>query len=193
MSDFTDVGDFHRKFGLAHVDSAHGKEPCDEGAPGPRPVDEDLINFRLGFLEEELREFEEGVEEGNHAKVFDSLIDLVYVALGTAHLLGYPWQEGWNLVQAANMKKQRAAADGSDSKRGSPFDVVKPPGWVPPDIDLLLFGHGFGPLVFVCPGCKRESGECYRIHESLRGDGVEIRKVTVGYYCERSGMVQLSS
>lgn len=181
MSDFTDVGDFHRKFGL---------HTSDDG-PGPVPIDEDLLNFRVGFLKEELKEFEEAVEEGDHAKAFDALIDLNYVSLGTAHMMGYPWQEGWDMVQHANMKKQRAAADASDSKRGSSFDVVKPPGWLPPDIDQLLDGYGFGPLVFTCPGCKRESGECYRIHESLRGDGVEIRKVAVGYFCERTGMVQL--
>lgn len=183
MSDFTDVGDFHRKFGLQTSDEL----------PGPTRVDENLINFRLGFLKEELREFEEAIEEGDHAKAFDALIDLNYVSLGTAHLLGYPWEEGWEMVQRANMQKQRAAADGSDSKRGSSFDVVKPPGWLPPDIAQLLDGYGFGRLLFVCPGCNRESDQCYRIHESLRGDEVEIRKVTVGYFCERAGMVQLTS
>ena len=133
MSNFTDVGDFHRKFGLATSDTK----------AGPSPYNDELLDFRIRFMHEELDEFVEGLEENDDAKMFDALLDLVYVAMGTAHLLGYPWEIGWNAVQAANMKKQRAAADGSDSKRGSSFDVVKPPGWAPPDIEKVLGAVGF--------------------------------------------------
>ncbi len=92
-------------------------------------------------MEEELEEFEIGKGADDHAQMFDALLDLVYVAMGTAHLLGYPWQAGWEAVQAANMAKVRAAADGSDSKRGSSYDVVKPLGWLPPDILAILERH----------------------------------------------------
>lgn len=143
-SNFEDVGRFHTKFSL----------PVSEGKP--KEMTRALIQFRMKFLLEEVREFAEaaGYEllwdstEGfyfgsldsfpDHAKMFDALIDEVYVAMGTAHLLGYPWQEGWDRVQAANMAKVRAQADGSDSLRGSAFDVVKPEGWVAPDIAGLL-------------------------------------------------------
>lgn len=134
QSNYDDVGDFHQKFDLpntTHQDS------------GPREFNEDLLGFRLKFLREEVDEFEEGFYEEDHAKMFDALLDLVYVAMGTSHLQGYPWQEGWYLVQQANMAKVRAQADGSDSKRGSPFDVVKPPGWVPPDIENILIDFGW--------------------------------------------------
>jgi predicted HAD superfamily Cof-like phosphohydrolase len=133
-SNFDDVGDFHEKFGLDNV-THHG--------PGPRDVPADLLDFRRKFLQEELDEFDRGREAGDDAQMFDALMDLVYVAMGTAHLMGYPWQDGWARVQAANMAKVRAAADGSDSKRGSAFDVVKPEGWRPPDIDGLLEQVGF--------------------------------------------------
>jgi len=36
------------------------------------------------------------------------------------------------------MKKVRAATDGSDSKRGSSLDVVKPEGWIAPDLSDLV-------------------------------------------------------
>jgi len=39
---------------------------------------------------------------------FDSLVDLCYVALGTAYLHRFPFNEGWDRVQAANMQKIRA-------------------------------------------------------------------------------------
>src|SRR5436305_838269 len=108
MSDFQDVGQFHHRFGLTHTDCANGydsSEPSCLPSASPQPWDPDLIEFRRKFLQEELDEFTEGVNEHGHAKMFDALIDLVYVALGTAQLLGYPWQDGWDVVQRANLRK----------------------------------------------------------------------------------------
>lgn len=152
-SNWADVGRFHSKFGL--------DTPLNRGV-GPRCFDAELMRFRIKFMLEELKEFIAGCgwvlandDDGNliiiapnrsvidHAQTFDALLDLVYVALGTAHLMGYPWQEGWKRVQQANMQKVRAKEDGSDSKRGSSFDVVKPPGWTPPDIESLLIAYGW--------------------------------------------------
>jgi predicted HAD superfamily Cof-like phosphohydrolase len=127
MSDFDDVGEFHEKFGLPNV--------THDGA-GPREVPEGLLEFRRAFMQEELDEFVEGMDEGDHAKMFDALIDLVYVAMGTAHLQGYPWSEGWDLVQAANMQKVLGKKPGRESQEG--WDVTKPPGWTAPDIEGLL-------------------------------------------------------
>jgi predicted HAD superfamily Cof-like phosphohydrolase len=158
MSNFSDVGEFHEKFDLDNVVYHE---------PGPRPDDPNLMDFRIKFMREELKEFEDAYAEEDHAKMFDSLLDLAYVTFGTAHLLGYPWQAGWDEVQAANMKKVRAAADGSDSVRGSKFDVVKPKGWRPPNIELVLRAHGFPVRETQCLKCGEDLGECniatYRI------------------------------
>ena len=131
MSNFSDVGEFHEKFELPVVDGSHIR----------RAVPDDLIVFRQEFMQEELDEFIEACEVEDEAKMFDALLDLVYVAMGTAHLLNYPWQSGWDEVQRANLAKVRAAADGSNSKRVSAWDVVKPEGWTPPDIDAVLRGE----------------------------------------------------
>ena len=154
-SDFNDVGKFHARFDLPNVTY---------GGVGPQEIDPELLRFRLNFLLEELQELMDATNmtwsrdpgelsivhcdpgeeaEVDHAQAFDALLDLVYVAHGTAHLLGYPWREGWDLVQRANMSKVRAQKDGSDSKRGSSFDVVKPEGWTPPDIEGLLRDYGW--------------------------------------------------
>lgn len=132
---FHDVGLFHNKFGLAN---------CTDSPPGPRAWDQNLMEFRLAFMREELEdEFAKALDQRDIEGMFDALLDLVYVAMGTAHLLGLPWSQGWDAVQAANMKKIRAAPDGSDSKRGSGFDVVKPEGWEPPDIKKILEAFGW--------------------------------------------------
>jgi predicted HAD superfamily Cof-like phosphohydrolase len=147
-SNFDDVGNFHEKFGLDNVTY---------GNAGPREVSKKLLEFRMRFLIEELEEFVEAVgyklvgdswgnisiqevnsEFPDHAQAFDALLDLTYVAMGTAHLEGYPWQQGWDRVQRANITKERAKPDGSNSARNSSFDVVKPAGWTAPDIAGLL-------------------------------------------------------
>lgn len=132
-TNFEDVGDFHTKFGLPSNN---------EDFSGPRIVTQETMEYRIKFLEEELEELRKAAEVSDHAEMFDALLDLVYVAMGTAHLLGYPWQLGWDRVQAANMQKVRAK-DASESKRGNALDVVKPEGWQPPDhSDLLVFWKG---------------------------------------------------
>lgn len=93
-------------------------------------------------MREELDEFCEGLIDDDHAKMADALVDLVYVAMGTAHLLGYPWEQLWEEVQAANLRKRRAAT-ADESKRGSTHDVVKPHGWTPPAIEAILQSWGW--------------------------------------------------
>jgi len=120
-----DIKDFHEKFGLAY-----------RGLP--QELSAEASAFRIKFMQEELNEYIDAVNKHDLVQQLDALVDLVYVALGTAYLQGLPFEDGWNEVQRANMRKVRAAADGSNSKRGSPLDVVKPEGWVGPDMADVL-------------------------------------------------------
>jgi predicted HAD superfamily Cof-like phosphohydrolase len=134
VSNFMDVGLFHQKFGIANVYF---------NTPGPRECSDELLQFREDFMQEELDEYRLARQQGDQAKMFDALLDLAYVAMGTAHVQGFPWQQGWNAVQNANMQKVRARLDGSDSKRLSNFDIVKPEGWTAPDIEAILKDNGW--------------------------------------------------
>lgn len=71
------------------------------------------------------------------AKFLDGVVDQVYVALGTAWLCCMPFGEAWRRVHVANMKKKRAERV-EESTRKSLFDVVKPSGWTPPNLDDLV-------------------------------------------------------
>jgi predicted HAD superfamily Cof-like phosphohydrolase len=122
MSFYTDIKDFHEKFEIDY------KGP-------PRFLPAELSKFRDGFHEEECIEYR--VAPTLEDKL-DALVDLVYVALGTAHVHGFDFDEAWKRVHAANMAKKKAAADGSDSKRGSAHDVIKPEGWTAPDLSDLV-------------------------------------------------------
>ena len=103
----------------------------------PRALDRELHSFRHGFMQEELDEYQEAYEAGNLEGQFDALIDLTYVALGTAYLQGFPFGEGWKRVHAANMGKVRVET-ADESKRQSRFDVKKPAGWKPPVLSDLV-------------------------------------------------------
>jgi len=133
-SNFNDVGLFHQKFDLDNA--------VERNHIGPRKPSEELIKFRLKFLKEELHELEEGLEVHDLTKVADALIDLAYVTFGFAHVLGLPWQELWNEVQKANMQKIRAIR-AEDSTRGSTYDVIKPKGWTPPNLEEVLEWYGW--------------------------------------------------
>lgn len=144
---FQDIAEFHRAFALEY------KGP-------PRQIDGDLAVFRAGFLAEELAEYVTtdtrmqddivlAVQRAWNAaaqlgtvpaleKKFDALIDLVYVALGTAYLHGFPFDLGWARVHAANMQKVRSASKTDGDQRGGSNDVVKPEGWVAPDLSDLV-------------------------------------------------------
>jgi hypothetical protein len=95
------------------------------------------MTVRLKHLSEELNELRHGVATGDDAEVIDALVDLVYVALGTAHLCGFPFMKVWDAVHTANMKKARVKK-ASESKRGSTFDVGKPADWKKPDVAKIL-------------------------------------------------------
>lgn len=119
-----DIKDFHTKFRLTY-----------DGPPRQLPYE--LVTFRAIFMHEELQEYGLAVDDENLEKQLDALVDLVYVALGTAYLHGFDFNEAWRRVHTANMKKVRAES-AVDSKRNSPFDVVKPEGWVAPDLSDLV-------------------------------------------------------
>ncbi len=107
------------------------------GAPGF--LQRNFMQYRIDFLREEIDELQLAVHDDDLEKAFDALIDFVYVAIGTAWLMKLPYQEGWDRVHKANMKKERA--DGPNdprSKRNSSFDVVKPIDWKPPRLKDLL-------------------------------------------------------
>ena len=136
LSNFDSVGQFHAKFGL---DVSNGRTP--------HHIPQELEDFRMRFLHEELTELEHAYFDQDLPKIADALVDLVYVALGTAHLHGLPWEALFAEVQRANMTKVRATCK-EDSTRLSSFDVVKPEGWTPPNIIEVLMRAGWpGPAL----------------------------------------------
>lgn len=125
MDVFDDIVAFHEKFGLL---------PKQKGL-----LDNELFTFRFEFIREETLELDDAHHDKDLEQCLDACIDIMYVAMGTLVVMGFSaaeMREAWRRIQACNMAKVRAGKK-SESKRGAEFDVVKPQGWVAPDLSDL--------------------------------------------------------
>jgi len=131
-TNFESVKDFRCKFGL---DVASTQDI-------PRLLPTDYTKYRLRFMLEEIEELTNAYDNDDLVEIADALVDLVYVILGTAHAHFLPWEKLFAEVQHANMTKLRASS-ARESKRNNQLDVVKPKGWLPPNIEQILVDAGW--------------------------------------------------
>lgn len=136
-TEFTHVRTFHNKFRL--IDNHR-----------PVHLTQRKLRERVEFLQEELNEFNASCATQDLEGQADALIDLVYVAKGTAVMLGLPWDDLWDDVHRANMEKIRGV-----SHRGHAVDCIKPLTWRPPMTATILRAHGYNPRAF-----KNAAGVC---------------------------------
>ena len=121
---------------LKDIDNFHKKYGFEKNEKIDIPNNSELINFRTAFLMEELAEYTNAITKKDAAGALDALVDIVYIALGTAWLFNLPFEKAWNEVQKANMSKIRAKD--KTGKRGTKFDVVKPKDWKAPNIEKII-------------------------------------------------------
>ena len=121
---FTDIVDFHKKFGI------HYSGP-------PRDLPTELRKLRTYRFFEEIHEIQNAMDNHDLVEQLDGYVDLIYIVLGTCHLHGWDFGEAWNRVHTANMKKE-LASETNPSKYGHSQDIVKPVGWVAPNLEDLI-------------------------------------------------------
>ena len=97
----------------------------------PTLVSQEFCLERFKFMAEETDEFIEASMRGDIVGIADALADVIYVALGTAHQMGLPFQAIWDHVHRANMRKVRGV-----TKRGNSIDARKPEDWVSPEAGI---------------------------------------------------------
>lgn len=94
----------------------------------------------------------DGFEHSGHLNL--EQLDTLYrgvIKLRVAALIhAIPWQRCWEAVHAANMLKVPAEAspDGVLKVSGGlpdPYQVTKPVGWTPPNLERVLLEHGWAP------------------------------------------------
>jgi predicted HAD superfamily Cof-like phosphohydrolase len=118
-----DVAEMHEKFKLP------GRERLSAVVLAmPIEMQRELLQFRVTFLKEELRELEEAKSADDFV---DALVDLCVVAIGTMDAFGVDARAAWRAVHGANMAKQPGVKPGRPNPLGLP-DLVKPAGWTAP-------------------------------------------------------------
>jgi predicted HAD superfamily Cof-like phosphohydrolase len=122
MTNFVDVGAFRQKMGLPMSTFPHLLTPEES-------------SYFVRFILEEISEYMKAYEENSLVDAADAIVDLVYVALGCAHAMGLPFDSLFQVVHAANMRKQ-PADEFIRSTRGRQYDVVKPLGWTGPEGEM---------------------------------------------------------
>lgn len=107
-------------------------------------------NLRMDLMEEELWEFyhatggdDGGIDQrrvGSLPDIADAIGDIVYVAVGAAQRYGIDLRPIMREIHAANMRKR-----GKDGKmiRRADGKILKPDGWVGPDIAGVLRKQGW--------------------------------------------------
>jgi predicted HAD superfamily Cof-like phosphohydrolase len=149
FSNYQDVMNFTVKFKLS--DAPSGLYPY----PGHlKPV---AMEKRIDFLLEEVKELVDAVSQNNLSKQADALIDIVYVAMGTAALMSLPWQQLWDDVHRANMNKERL----TDPAKGHKVGIGKPSDWVGPNTYYILNKAGYNGLTFIGSKGKLTEENCY--------------------------------
>ncbi len=102
-----------------------------------KPITNEEMQLRINHLREELSELQLNTDNNNWHEILDALVDLTYIAIGTARMNGMDFETAWNRIHTVNMQKIRCEKQ-ADSKRGTTFDVIKPKDWQPADLSDLV-------------------------------------------------------
>jgi predicted HAD superfamily Cof-like phosphohydrolase len=93
------------------------------------------LRVRYEILLEEARELKLALDEDDLIGVADALVDVVYIAIGTALLLGIPFAACWDEVHASNMTKSPVTNDdNTDGKNRGYNNAVKGAGYREPNL-----------------------------------------------------------
>lgn len=118
-----DITQMHNKFGVNSVIRSLSTEQL-----------RSFLEFRINFLEEELQEMRDALEEGGEKAaddVVDALIDLCVVAIGTLNAFDVDAHKAWQQVHEKNMQKNVGVNANRPNPLGLP-DLIKPEGWTAP-------------------------------------------------------------
>ena len=111
------VKDFHYKYGITVNEK-------------PTIPDEKTRKLRMILIEEEFKEFIEATQSGNIVQIADAIVDLMYIAYGSAVSYGIDVEPIFHEVHRSNMTKE-----GNMREDGK---VLKGNGWKPPNVESLL-------------------------------------------------------
>jgi predicted HAD superfamily Cof-like phosphohydrolase len=93
-------------------------------------VTEEVVDYRMSLLTEELQETQGAHLTGNVEELIDGHIDVIIVAMGNLAIFGVDGKKAFDEVMRANMSKVLGKRRPTDPDGKS---IMKPDGWVGPD------------------------------------------------------------
>lgn len=119
---YQDLRDFHRA--------------VDKSLPEyPQLPDEASKRLRKSLIQEEVKETLDALDEGDLEGIADGIADSIVVLIGTAVAYGIDIRPIWDEVHRTNMTKVKGP-------RREDGKILKPEGWIPPDIQGILKAQG---------------------------------------------------
>ena len=86
----------------------------------------------LDLMEEEWKELKAALVMGDRVEQLDALLDFIVVTIGAIHSAGFNGEGGWKEVMKTNFAK--ADKETGKVRKREDGKVLKPTGWVPPDL-----------------------------------------------------------
>jgi predicted HAD superfamily Cof-like phosphohydrolase len=96
----------------------------------------DQYNMYIKLIKEEFQELTHALMDSDPVEQLDALIDILVVTIGAIHSAGYDAEGAWKEVMQTNFAK--IDKDTGKVRKREDGKVLKPVGWVPPDLKPFL-------------------------------------------------------
>ena len=106
---------------------------CDQSVDTLNP---EQYKLYLDLMEEEWKELKAALLMENRVEQLDALLDFIVVTVGAIHSGGFDGEGGWKEVMRTNLAK--IDKDTGKVRKREDGKVLKPLGWVPPDLTSFV-------------------------------------------------------
>ena len=90
----------------------------------------------LNLMEEEWKELQAALASDDRVEQLDALLDFIVVTAGAIHSAGFNGEGGWREVMGTNFAK--IDKETGKVRKREDGKVLKPVGWVPPDLTPFI-------------------------------------------------------
>jgi predicted HAD superfamily Cof-like phosphohydrolase len=95
-------------------------------------LNEAQYKLYLDLMEEEWKELQVALANGDRVEQLDALLDFIVVTTGAIHSAGFDGEGGWKEVMSTNFAK--IDRETGKVRKREDGKVLKPIGWVPPEL-----------------------------------------------------------
>jgi predicted HAD superfamily Cof-like phosphohydrolase len=99
-------------------------------------LNEAQYKLYLDLMEEEWKELQVALENGDRVEQLDALLDFIVVTTGAIHSAGFDGEGGWKEVMRTNFAK--IDKETGKVRKREDGKVLKPAGWTAPELNKFL-------------------------------------------------------